>query len=247
MTTSRHESPIGDLNGRATLVVSINTAMAWDLPHRPTERYQYPNERRDPNHLIVLFDGHYIPPTLAIARRLMLGSCKPVGGARHPESIRPDFDWLANNRFDGDPLGAARRDPKWCAPALIELSREAAVGHEVAIDGLPGSMVGEASLQPYNLRIRPSSRCCRHARLRIYSSLHQTLPQRLWPRRTPPELRHHRRLPSETTEPQNEDVQHSRGRTALQRKAGRTSTVPMAQSPSHYPRGTESVNRTLTR
>ncbi len=128
---------------RASFVISIDTEMAWGLTHRPAERYHYPNERRDLQRLLDLFDRYDIPATFAIVGHLMLDECSPVDGVKHPEIVRPEFDWLPGDWFDGDPASDADRDPNWYAPDLIDMIHAAPTDHEIATHGFSHIMAGD--------------------------------------------------------------------------------------------------------
>lgn len=128
---------------RAAFVISIDTEMSWGLMHRRTETYCFDAEREALQRLLGLFDRHQIPATWAVVGHLMLDSCSPVEGVKHPEIVRPDYEWLDGDWFDDDPCSDLARAPSWYAPDLIDLIRAAPVGHEIASHGFSHIMAGE--------------------------------------------------------------------------------------------------------
>lgn len=128
---------------RAAFVVSIDTEMAWGLNHRQGQTYRYDRERLDMARLLELFDRYEIPATWAVVGHLMLDGCAPVDGVKHPEIVRPDFEWFEGDWFDDDPGGAAAADSVWFAPDLVDAIRGARTPHEIGSHGFSHIMAGE--------------------------------------------------------------------------------------------------------
>ena len=149
------DSATGGLN-RAVFVVSIDTEMAWGLNHKPHTPYSYPSERADLARLVELFDRWNVPATFAIVGHLMLSDCEAVDGRKHPEVLRPDYDWLPGDWFDLDPCSNSTVDPDWYAPDLLPLVAGAEADHELASHGFSHMMAGEVgcSREAYDSELR---------------------------------------------------------------------------------------------
>ncbi len=128
---------------RAAFVVSIDTEMAWGLNHRQNLTYRYDREREDLDRLLELFDTHRVPATFAIVGHLLLDSCQPVDGVKHPEIVRPEYSWFDGDWFDDDPCTDAETDPTWYAPDLIERIRSARTDHEIGSHGFSHVVAGD--------------------------------------------------------------------------------------------------------
>lgn len=128
---------------RAAFVVSIDTEMSWGLNHRPELTYRYEHERRDLKHLLELFDRYDIPATWAIVGHLFLDSCETVDGTKHPEIVRPEYDWFDGDWFDADPCGTRYADPTWYATDLIDNIRSSPTAHEIGSHGFSHMIVGD--------------------------------------------------------------------------------------------------------
>ncbi len=128
---------------RAAFIVSIDTEMAWGMVHRREVTYRYDEELEHIQRLIDLFDEHEIPATWAIVGHLFLDRCQPVDGVKHPEIVRPDYDWFDGDWFDDDPCSDSTADPTWYAPGVIERIREGRSNHEIASHGFSHLMAGD--------------------------------------------------------------------------------------------------------
>lgn len=128
---------------KAAFVVSIDTEMAWGLNHRPALSYQYDSERADLRQLLELFDRHKIPATWAVVGHLMLDQCAAVDGVKHPEIVRPDYEWFDGDWFADDPCTNSDVDPDWYGPDLIPMIRAALVDHEIATHGFSHIIAGD--------------------------------------------------------------------------------------------------------
>jgi peptidoglycan/xylan/chitin deacetylase (PgdA/CDA1 family) len=120
---------------RAGFVISIDTEMSWGLVHRPSVPYLYDAERAHLTRLLDLFDQYSIPATWAVVGHLFLGECSPVDGRKHPEIVRPDYDWFEGDWFDADPCTDVRTDPTWYGPDVVEEITCRRTEHEIGSHG----------------------------------------------------------------------------------------------------------------
>ncbi len=128
---------------RGAFVISIDTEMAWGLNHRRSETYRYDREREDLDRLLDLFDRHDVPATWAIVGHLMLDGCAPVDGVKHPEIVRPAYDWYQGDWFDDDPCTTATEAPLWYAPELVGKITDRPAAHEIATHGFSHIVAGD--------------------------------------------------------------------------------------------------------
>lgn len=143
----------------AAFVVSIDTEMAWGMVHRQHEAYRYDRERDDLRRLIDLLDRYDLPATWAIVGHLMLEHCEPVDGVKHPEIIRPDFDWYDGDWFDADPCTNSDVDRAWYAPDVVDLIESAGADHEIACHGFSHIPAGDrgCSRETFESEIRAAA------------------------------------------------------------------------------------------
>lgn len=159
---------------RAAFVISIDTEMAWGLNHRRPENYRYEHERRDLTRLLAMFDRHDVPATWAIVGHLMLDACEPVDGIKHPEIVRPDYDWYDGDWFDDDPCSSAADAPTWYAPDLVDEIRGANAEHEIATHGFSHIVAGDpgCSRASFDSEIRAAKEIAAERAVTLRSIVH---------------------------------------------------------------------------
>jgi hypothetical protein len=129
---------------RGVLVVSIDTELSWGLVHRNRgAEYDGRSERAHIDRLLGLMDTYEIPATWAIVGHLFLDSCAPVDGVKHPEIVRPAYEWMDGDWFDQDPCLDAERAPTWYAPDLVDRILASSVRHEIASHSFSHVVVGD--------------------------------------------------------------------------------------------------------
>lgn len=129
---------------RGVLVVSIDTELSWGLVHHGTGAgYDGRSERQHIDRLLDLMDTYEIPTTWAIVGHLFLDSCAPVDGVKHPEIVRPDYEWMDGDWFDQDPCLDLQRAPTWYAPDLVDRILASNVPHEIASHSFSHVVVGD--------------------------------------------------------------------------------------------------------
>lgn len=108
---------------RGVFLLSLDTELAWGGVHSGAHRTREPlfrETRAAAGELLDLMEAYGIRATWAMVGHLMLESCRADGGRKHPEIVRPAYDWFEGDWFDADPASDWRRDPHWYAPDLIE-------------------------------------------------------------------------------------------------------------------------------
>jgi glycosyltransferase involved in cell wall biosynthesis/peptidoglycan/xylan/chitin deacetylase (PgdA/CDA1 family) len=135
-----------------TLVISIDTELQWGSLHRGEfgDRTDAAAERRAVERTLAVLDRHGIAATWALVGHLFLRECAPdpVTGVKHPEVVRPDYDWFDGDWFDRDPCSDLVRDPEWYGADLVDAIRTCPTRQELAshsfahmIAGDPGTSV----------------------------------------------------------------------------------------------------------
>jgi len=94
---------------RGVFVISIDTELAWSVVHRgkvPPEQLlpsRSAAERKIVEDLLELFARYETKATWATVGHLFIDSCREVEGRKHPEIVRPAYDWFEGDWFDLDP------------------------------------------------------------------------------------------------------------------------------------------------
>ena len=81
-------------------------------------------------------------PPGAVLEHLMLGSCAPVDGRKHPEIVRLGHAWHDADWFRDDPCGDERRDPTFYGRSLVERLR-VPVSQEVGCHSFSHAIFGD--------------------------------------------------------------------------------------------------------
>jgi peptidoglycan/xylan/chitin deacetylase (PgdA/CDA1 family) len=81
--------------------------------------------------LLELFIEFDVPATWCILGHLFLDHCDVVDGVKHPEIVRAEHQWCANDWFEHDPCGAEESAPLFLGKSLIEKIRSCSVPQEI--------------------------------------------------------------------------------------------------------------------
>lgn len=134
---------------RGTLVVSIDTELAWGSAYKGTpaasenEASRSAAERQIVDAILDLFAMCGISATWAVVGHLFLEGCRPVEGRKHPDVIRPNYVWFQGDWFDPDPTSDVETDPMWYAPDIIKRITRATPSQEIGCHSFSHLMVGE--------------------------------------------------------------------------------------------------------
>ncbi len=114
-------------------VVSIDLEMSWGAVHhgRPHDDRPYRREREVVHDVLAAMEEHRISATWAIVGHLFLDRCSPVDGRKHPEIVRPDYEWLEGDWYDLDPASSRDEAPTWYGPDLVAAIRSCSVPQEI--------------------------------------------------------------------------------------------------------------------
>jgi peptidoglycan/xylan/chitin deacetylase (PgdA/CDA1 family) len=132
---------------RGAFVLSLDFELIWGtMDRRGPEAFRRACERErsevfEP--LLALLEEFEIPATWCVLGHLMLDSCAPVDGRKHPEIVRPTHAWVSGDWFDNDPCTDEQRDPVFYGRSLVETLLQARVEQEVGCHGFSHVIFGD--------------------------------------------------------------------------------------------------------
>jgi len=104
--------------------ISIDTELLWgrhDL--RPQYRefiWRAEKERGVIKKILALFNKYKIDATWAIVGHLFLSNCNRKQSIKHPEIVRPKYNWLKGDWFSEDPCGNISKYPQWYGEDIVD-------------------------------------------------------------------------------------------------------------------------------
>jgi peptidoglycan/xylan/chitin deacetylase (PgdA/CDA1 family) len=132
---------------RGTFVLSLDFELIWGtLDTRGPEAFREACERERAQvfgPLLTLLEEFEIPATWCVLGHLMLGSCAPVNGRKHPEIIRPAHSWQKGDWFARDPCSDEERAPTFYGRRLVERLLEASVPQEIGCHSFSHVIFGD--------------------------------------------------------------------------------------------------------
>ncbi len=115
---------------RGYFILSLDLELAWgsnDNKDKLKSNTNYFLKTREYTRaLIKLMEKYNISATWAVVGHLFLSSCKPIGGIKHPEIIKPYNDW-----FDRDPCTSLVEDPIWYGNDMVEMIKKCKTPQEI--------------------------------------------------------------------------------------------------------------------
>lgn len=127
-------------------LLSIDAELAWGSVYNDDyERYkaQYEGCRGAINGLLQLLETYEISATWAMVGHLFLDSCTAVGGVKHPEVVRPHYDWFEGDWFAMDPATDIMRDPVWYGKDIVERILNCKTPQEIGCQTFSHIIVGD--------------------------------------------------------------------------------------------------------
>lgn len=115
-------------------VISLDTELAWgtfDLPIRKRYEKHFSETRYVINEMLNMFSEHNISATWAIVGHLFLDECTDVNGVKHPEIVRPNFNWYQEDWFSLDPCSTIDEAPFWYGKDIVESIKNCRVHQEI--------------------------------------------------------------------------------------------------------------------
>jgi peptidoglycan/xylan/chitin deacetylase (PgdA/CDA1 family) len=134
--------------GRGAFVLSLDFELIWGtLDVRGPDGFRSACERERSevfSRLLELLEEFEIPATWCTVGHLMLDSCEPAGGRKHPEIVRPTHAWQRGDWFDHDPCSDERTAGIFYGRSLVERLLEARVPQEIGCHSFSHVIFGDA-------------------------------------------------------------------------------------------------------
>jgi peptidoglycan/xylan/chitin deacetylase (PgdA/CDA1 family) len=132
---------------RGAFVLSLDFELIWgtldrggsDSVRRACERERFEVFGA----LLALLEEFEIPATWCVLGHLMLDSCAPTNGRKHPEIVRPNHAWQQGDWFSRDPCSDERRDPIFYGRSLVERLLAARVPQEIGCHSFSHVIFGD--------------------------------------------------------------------------------------------------------
>jgi peptidoglycan/xylan/chitin deacetylase (PgdA/CDA1 family) len=132
---------------RGAFVLSFDFELIWGtLDKRGPEGFRRACERERSEvfgPLLNLLEEYEIPATWCVLGHLMLDSCEPVDGRKHPEIVRPTHAWQPGDWFTHDPSSDEDRAPIFYGRSLVERLLEARVAQEIGCHSFSHVIFGD--------------------------------------------------------------------------------------------------------
>ncbi len=128
-------------------VLSLDFELIWGtLDRRGPEPFRRACERERSEvfgALLSLLEQFEIPATWCVLGHVMLDSCAPVNGRKHPEIIRPTHAWQQGDWFKHDPCSDEGRARIFYGRSLVERLLEARVAQEIGCHSFSHVIFGD--------------------------------------------------------------------------------------------------------
>jgi hypothetical protein len=93
--------------------------------------------------LLAMLDDLGIPATWCVLGHIMLRSCRPHDGLKHPEIVRPRHSWHPDDWFIDDPCGNEQSHPNFYGASLVEQIRACRVPQEIGCHSFSHPIFGD--------------------------------------------------------------------------------------------------------
>jgi peptidoglycan/xylan/chitin deacetylase (PgdA/CDA1 family) len=133
---------------RGVFTLSLDLELIWGTLHRAgPEPFRAACEREREeviDRLLELLEEFELQATWCILGHLMLRSCAPVNGRKHPEVARPAYSWYEADWFSPDPCSDEESAPIYYGRSLVERIRDCAVPQEIGSHSFSHVIFGES-------------------------------------------------------------------------------------------------------
>lgn len=133
---------------KGVFVLSIDTELAWGCcsDENKLERNMnyFIRARESIKALLSLFEEYNLSATWALVGHLFLSNCHIVSGVKHPEVVRPRYNWFQGDWFDRDPCSSLEIDPAWYGRDIVEAIRGCKVPQEIGCHTFSHIIVGDS-------------------------------------------------------------------------------------------------------
>jgi peptidoglycan/xylan/chitin deacetylase (PgdA/CDA1 family) len=134
---------------KGVFVISIDTELAWSVVHRGAVSSEHLSsdrvaaERGIVGDLLNLFEEHDVKATWATVGHLFLDECHAVEGRKHPEILRPNYEWFDGDWFALDPSTDLSQDPMWYGSDIVQMIRQSQPSQEIGSHSFSHLIVGD--------------------------------------------------------------------------------------------------------
>jgi hypothetical protein len=132
---------------RGAFVLSLDFELIWGTVDAfGPEAFRAACERERDHvfgRLVDLLDQYEIRATWCVLGHIMLGSCAPVNGRKHPEIVRPRHAWHPQDWFRHDPCGDERTDPIFYGRSLVQRLLVSPTPQEIGGHGFSHVVLGD--------------------------------------------------------------------------------------------------------
>lgn len=124
--------------------------MSWGAIHhgKPHDDRPYRLEREIVGDVLASMEEHGIAATWAIVGHLFLAQCSATNGLKHPEIVRPSYEWMKSDWYELDPASSVEQAPTWYGPDLVKMIRECRVPQEIGSHAFGHLIAGEPGCTP---------------------------------------------------------------------------------------------------
>ena len=133
--------------GRGAFILSLDFELIWGtLDKRGPEAFRRACERERSEvfgPLLGLLEEFEIPATWCVLGHVMLDSCAPVNGHKHPEIVRPTHAWQQGDWFTHDPCSDEAGAPIFYGRSLVERLLESRVPQEIGCHSFSHAIFGD--------------------------------------------------------------------------------------------------------
>ncbi len=131
---------------RGIFILSLDTELAWGSVHGGTLAQRetlFQKTRPCINRLLQLLETYQIHATWAVVGHLFLDQCKPVNGIKHPEIVRPKYNWFPDDWFLIDPCSRLEDAPIWYGRDIIQQIKNCKITQEIGCHTFSHVVVGD--------------------------------------------------------------------------------------------------------
>lgn len=131
---------------KGVFLLSLDLELAWGSVHGGNfnrRRKLFESTRPCITRLLKLLEVYKIQATWAVVGHLFLNECKPEGGIKHPEIIRPNYRWFTKDWYYSDPCSNLEEAPLWYGRDIIEQIISCPVKQEIGCHTFSHIRVGE--------------------------------------------------------------------------------------------------------
>ena len=129
---------------KGIFILSLDMELAWGMRGAKYMMPRFAKEREIIDALLALLEKYKLKATWAMVGHLFLDSCRPINGVKHPEIVRPTYNWLKGDWFDIDPASNIQKAPAWYGRDIVYKILNCKVGQEIACHTFSHMLIGDS-------------------------------------------------------------------------------------------------------